>query len=126
MSSLLAAGGLIFTMWIIGKMIGKAKESHANAKAKEEVINSGSLGTQRGRRIAYMGNYDGFYDDDYYLRESQRLNQECLNQMNDEYNRRSLEELDRFTNPYDSSCGYSFFNDCTSGFGGGCGGGFGF
>lgn len=123
MSSLLAAGGLIFTMWIIGKMIGKARESRANAKAR--VVNSKSLKTQRGRS-SYMGNYGNWYDDDYCLREAQRCNQEAVNRMNDEFLRRDMEELDRFTNPYDSSCGYSFFNDCSSGFGGGCGGGFGF
>lgn len=76
-----------------------------------------------------MGNYGSSYDDDYYLRESMRFNQECLNDMNqfnDDINRRSMEELDRFVNPLDSSCGYSVYNDCSSGFGGGFGGGFGF
>ena len=73
-----------------------------------------------------MGNYGNLYADNYYLRESQRFNEECLNRMNDEYNRRSLEELERFTDPYDSSCGYSVYNDCSSGFGGDFGGGFGF
>ena len=124
MSSLLAAGGLIFTMWIIGKMIGKIRES----REKTKIANSQSRKTQRGRRT-YMGNYGSSYDDDYYLRESMRFNQECLNDMNqfnDDINRRSMEELDRFVNPLDSSCGYSVYNDCSSGFGGGFGGGFGF
>ncbi len=137
MGSILFVVGMFLTMWLIGQGIKKIRESRAKATANAKAAKILDANKQKERRTAMgygIGNY-GYCDDDFYaMREMQRIQQEDLDRVNRECNQRMQEEFNRFTDPYDSTCGYSFFNDCSNNFGGGCGcdfgggfgGGFGF